>query len=179
MRRKNKHNLNVKQQSFCEHYIANKKIGVKAAISAGYSERTADVKASQLLSLVKVQDYIEELLEEAKERNKITVDELIQGLADITRFDLAEIFNEDGSLKPIHEIPEAHRKALSSVETYEDFAMLGQGDKVKIGETKKAKAYSKLTATEMLLKLFGAFKEDNDQKKSNVYMFEIPKNGRD
>jgi phage terminase small subunit len=50
--------LNPKELIFSNTYISNNFNAKKAAITAGYSENTAEVKGSQLLSKVKVRDYI-------------------------------------------------------------------------------------------------------------------------
>jgi phage terminase small subunit len=51
--------LTDQQQLFCDQYLVDLN-GKQAAIRAGYSEKTAEVQASRLLSYAKVQEYIKE-----------------------------------------------------------------------------------------------------------------------
>lgn len=55
-------NLTAQQDLFCREWIFDFN-GTKAAIRAGYSEKTARIKASQLLSKVNIQERIRELQE--------------------------------------------------------------------------------------------------------------------
>ena len=72
--------LTPKQDSFCVHYttIGAKTFsnGTKAAQAAGYSEKGAYARASELLRLRKVLERISELHKENMQRNMITVSEV-------------------------------------------------------------------------------------------------------
>ena len=69
--------LNDKQKKFCREYMIDFN-GKQAAIRAGYSEKTADVKASQLLRIVKVQTFLSELKKGTAERTDTSADDLTQ-----------------------------------------------------------------------------------------------------
>jgi phage terminase small subunit len=58
--------LNEKQRRFCEEYVKDNN-GAKAAVRAGYSQKTARVQASQLLTILNIKAYIEELKAELLE----------------------------------------------------------------------------------------------------------------
>ena len=55
--------MNQRQRLFCEHYARDPN-GAKAAIAAGYSEKTARQIASDLLTKFDIREYIEELTRE-------------------------------------------------------------------------------------------------------------------
>ena len=55
--------MNSRQLRFCEHYARDPN-GTRAAIAAGYSEKTARQIASDLLTKFDVREYIEELTRE-------------------------------------------------------------------------------------------------------------------
>ncbi|MEM7297949.1 MAG: terminase small subunit [Bacteroidota bacterium] len=59
--------LNERQEKFCQHY-ATWNNATKAALHAGYSEKTARVKASQLLTKVNIKNRIAELIEPVIEK---------------------------------------------------------------------------------------------------------------
>lgn len=50
--------LNPKRLVFIQEYVRNGGNGKQAAIYAGYSEKTAEVQASRLLSMDKVKEYL-------------------------------------------------------------------------------------------------------------------------
>lgn len=147
--------LNEMQARFCEEYVKDLN-GKHAAIRAGYSEDTAEVQASRLLRHAKVKHKIDALLKERSKRTAITADTVLQELLKLARVDIGGAFNDDGSLKPIKDIPEEIRRAISGIDIVEEFD--GQGSKkVHIGYTKKIKFWDKAKALELLgkhLKLF-------------------------
>lgn len=75
--KKGKKKLTAMQKLFCDCYLIDpKKHGTNAAIDAGYSVKTATVKASKLLTKVNIQEYInkrKEKIEEFVEENQITI----------------------------------------------------------------------------------------------------------
>ncbi len=162
--------LRDKQKRFCEEYLIDLN-GTQAAIRAGYSKKSANRIASENLSKPDIQNYISELQKDIQERNKITVDECVSILANIARFDIAEIYDEDGQLKPIREVPKNIRQAIGSIETEQTL----NGD----GEVKKVKTLNKEGAIDKLMKYLGGYEEHNRQKeKNNVVIFNLPDNGR-
>lgn len=164
--------LTAKQDRFCEEYIIDLN-ATQAAIRAGYSKKTAFAQASRLLSNVKVQSRIQELRKEASERSKVSIDELVSMLTSMARFDIADCFNEDGIIKPIHEIPKETRLAIESLEIEELF-----GQSTLIGHTKKLKTSSRRANIIELLKVLGGYEKDHTQAKNNITIFKIPDNGR-
>lgn len=76
--------LTPKQDSFCVHYTTigaeTFSNGTKSAIAAGYSEKGAYVRGSELLRNRKVLERISELHTENMQRNMITVDKVLADL---------------------------------------------------------------------------------------------------
>jgi len=76
--------LTPKQDSFCVHYTTigaeTFSNGTKSAIAAGYSEKGAYARGSELLRLRKVLERICELHTENMQRNMITVDKVLADL---------------------------------------------------------------------------------------------------
>lgn len=71
--------LSAKMRMFCEELMVDD-IGKQAAIRAGYSIKTAEVKASQLLSLVKVKAYVSFLRNERAEKVGATAENVLRQL---------------------------------------------------------------------------------------------------
>jgi phage terminase small subunit len=92
--------------------------GTKAAIAAGYSERTAAQQASRMLRNVKVQEALAKSREKLAERSQVTAERTMRELAYVGYSDIGQIIDFDGNqlkLKPASSIPEAARRSIASV----------------------------------------------------------------
>jgi phage terminase small subunit len=74
--------LTPKQERFCEEYVIDLN-ATQAAIRAGYSEKTAKVTASKMLTKANVQERITELKNEINTRNGVSADFVINGIKEI------------------------------------------------------------------------------------------------
>jgi len=143
------------QDAFCREYLKDL-CGQDAAIRAGYSEKSAKTQASMLLAEDHIQARIAELNRDRLARVQVESDTVLRELLRIATSDIGEAFKDDGSLKPLKDIPTDVRRAIQSIEIDELFDGFGQ-DRYQIGLTKKLKFWDKTKALEMLgkhLKLF-------------------------
>ncbi|MHB1106562.1 MAG: terminase small subunit [Lutibacter sp.] len=158
--------LTVKQDKFCWEYV---KLGSKsAAYRAAYStknmtSKTVNEKASRLSSNGKIRARVEHLQKELEERNKMTLDKVVSAISEIALFDIAELYDEQGNFKSIHEIPKSIRTAINSIKITEEFQGFGK-DKESIGFIKEVKIINKLDVYIELMRYFGGYKQDNEQK---------------
>lgn len=74
--------LNERQIAFCEEYIKDLN-ATKAAIRAGYSEKTAPEQGARLLINVKVGEYIQKLKAERSERTQISADWVLNNIKEV------------------------------------------------------------------------------------------------
>lgn len=139
-----------KQKRFVAEYIKDLN-GTQAAIRAAYSPKTANEQSSQLLTKLHIQAAIDEALRDRELRTQITADNVLIGLYKTACYDIAEAYNEDGTLKNIHDIPKEVRHAIVGIEVFEEFVGRGE-DRIKIGETKKVKFGDRTRAQELLAK---------------------------
>lgn len=79
--------LTDRQARFCEEYLIDLN-ATQAAIRAGYSEKTANRIASELLSKLDIQEKITELKAERAKRTEMTQDSVIQELAAVARAEI-------------------------------------------------------------------------------------------
>lgn len=91
--------------------------GTKAAIAAGAAPKSAHTVANKWLKMEKVQNALNARLLTAQKKTGVTIERVIAELERLAFVDLADIYEEDGQLKPIKEIPEDARRAIASVET--------------------------------------------------------------
>jgi len=81
--------LSPKRQRFCEEYVIDL-CGRRAGLRAGYSPKTADAIAYELLQLPAVQAEIARLVKERSERTRITADRVLEELAVIAFSDIRD-----------------------------------------------------------------------------------------
>jgi phage terminase small subunit len=159
--------LSVKQELFCQEYLIDLN-GTQAAIRAGYSAKTASQKASGLLTIVKVAQRVAELFEARIEQTQTDANYVLSRLAAIDVMDVADILNDDGSVKPISEWPQCWRQTITSVDVSEPFD--GGEDHAPAGLLKKIKWPDKLRNLELMGKHVSvqAFKDKADSNATVV-----------
>lgn len=163
-------NLTDKQEKYCQAYVicANQSTAYRIAYNAeDMNSNTIAVKACELHANGNVSVRIKQIQKEVYERNKITIDELVQDLAGMVRFDIADMYDEDGNMLPIKQMPLPVRQMIQQLETDEIYVTI-DGKKEVIGHTKKVRTIPKLDAVEKLMKHLGGYEKDNFQKKAEI-----------
>lgn len=69
--------LSLKQQKFCEYYVQSGN-ATEAAIKAGYSEKSARVTASKMLTFANIQKYIDELKNVSRSERIASATEILE-----------------------------------------------------------------------------------------------------
>ena len=151
------------QKRFCDEYLIdlNATRAYKVAYPKVKKDHTATVNGNRLLTNADIQNYISEKMKKREERTEVTQDMIINELAKIAFLDISNLYNENGGLKKIQDIDENTRRAISSLETFEEFEGYGE-DREKVGDTKKVKLIDKTKALELLGKHLGMFKDKID-----------------
>ncbi len=149
--------LNPKQLKFANEYLKGAS-ATQAAITAGYSKKTAYSIGARLLKIVEVKNYIEERQQKTEQKSELTRDKLLQLYTNIATFDIRRLYNPDGTLIPIHQLDDATAAAICSIEHYEEIVR-GKNK----GKTIKVKILSALQAMDGAGKIIGAFEADNRQ----------------
>lgn len=124
--------LTPKQSLFVSCYFANGMKGREAAIESGYSARSAHVRSTELLNNPKVKAHIDYRCKRQQTDNILTVDKIIQQLSDMAQVDPLELYNEDGSLKPLSQMPKSARLCISEITPTQN------GMKIKLEGRQKA-----------------------------------------
>ena len=86
--------MNDKQRAFIDHYFANNMNATKAAIAAGYSEKTAYSQGSRLLKHAEVSEAINDRLTE----HAMPANEVLYRLAEMARGDIDDVVNAAGEV---------------------------------------------------------------------------------
>lgn len=166
--------LNDKQRLFCLEYLKDLN-ATQAAIRAGYSEKTAGSQGFDLLKKPEIQEEITKAKLERMEEVKIDSDYVLKRLAEIDQMDVADILNDDMSLKAISEWPKVWRNFLSGFELAELFD--GRGDeREQIGVLKKIKWPDKIKNLELLGKhtAVRAFEKEEVTVNNVMHIMPVP-----
>ena len=93
----NANTLTEKERIFADEYIKTTN-ATQSAIKAGYSEKTASSKGSQLLRKVKVRQYIDEVMDKRSKNTIATADEVLQYLSRVMNGEEKDAFGLDVSV---------------------------------------------------------------------------------
>lgn len=154
--------LTDKQRLFVENYTSNGFNQKQAMLSSGYTESTSN-HGTELVRHPGIRAAIEEKIGRVARRCEISIERILDELACVAFFDEGDMFNEDGTLKQLHEISESTRRALSNVRTREVFILVGEGDSaVRVSDGYVIDSYKvldKMAALEKLGKFMSMFKD--------------------
>lgn len=159
-------NLTPKQETFCQKYI---ELGdATKAYYAAYDAKnskpiTANRRAKELLDNGKIQARVRELQALHLKRHTVTVDRVLREFARLAFLDIRKAFNEDGSLKPIHEMDDETAAAIAAIEVETLFEGKGQ-DRESVGRLHKIKLSDKKGALDSLARHLGMFKDQLELK---------------
>ena len=79
--------LTDKQRRFTEEYCSNGFNATQAAISAGYSEKTAKQQGCENLAKPYIQDAIQEFMSKATKKALLTTEDVVRGLLKEAEYD--------------------------------------------------------------------------------------------
>lgn len=151
--------LTPQQKQLCEFYLIYMNIG-KAAIKAGYTERSARQSGFAALNRPHVAAYLEKITAARNKRlnMEVNADYVMARLHAIESFDITDLFDATGALLPVSEWPEGAGMVVAGLTLDERKIPTGDGD-YEDRITKALKMESRLTALNTLgkMKSIGAF----------------------
>lgn len=149
--------LTKKQEVFCNEYIIDFN-ATRAAIAAGYSQKSATVLGHETLRKPYVQERLQKLIEKRAARVEITQDRVLLEISRIAFFDIRELYDpQTGHLLPIDELGEDTARALSSIDVSN--TRRGANSNLELETIKRIRALDKKGALELLGKHLGMFTE--------------------
>jgi phage terminase small subunit len=153
--------LTAKQRRFVEEYLVDLN-ATQAAIRAGYSARTARSQGQRLLTNVDVESALSEAQAARSEQIGIDAAWVLKRLVDEADADLADLYDGDGSLRPVHEWPDIWRKGLVAGLDVEEI----RADGAVIGHVRKLKLSDRIKRIELIGKHVDvqAFREQVEHK---------------
>jgi phage terminase small subunit len=143
--------LTAQQAGFVSEYLKDR-VASKAAIRAGYSEKTAQQIGYQLLQHPSVRAAVDEGLEKLLTENGLTASRVLKEMARLAFFDPAKLYDKNGKLLSVDKMDADTRAAIVGIEI--------EGTRTsKAGETAKVKLTDKASALRMAAQHFGLLKE--------------------
>ena len=156
--------LSDRQRLFVDEYMIDRN-ATQAYIRAGFSPKGAQPSSSKLLLNPMISAEITRRVEEYSRTAGMTMTMLLEEARKIAFSDIADIFDAEGNLLPIQQIPPATRVAIAGIEVlYEKSKIIrdpgGKDEEVdtlvtRIEGVKKVKMYDKLAALMKLIDYFG------------------------
>lgn len=142
-------NINRKQQCFIDEYLIDLN-ATQAAIRAGYSEPGACGMGYKNLNKPKIQAAITKAQLARSKRTKIDHDYVLTMLGNDVTADVADLYSDEGSLKPVSEWPLVWRQGLvSGIDTQQEYAYI-DGEKIPDGIVTKIRLADRTKLKEML-----------------------------
>jgi phage terminase small subunit len=151
--------LTPKQNRFVLEYLANGMNATKAAISAGYSKRTAASIGEENLRKPEIAKRLSEKVGIVMAKLDFSVDRVMQEIARLAFFDVAKLFEDDGSLKRIKDIDEDTRSVIAGLEVTEIFDGAQGEQRHVIGLMKKVKLSDRRAALDMLMRYHALYQD--------------------
>lgn len=145
--------INPKQQKFADEYLIDLN-ATQAAIRAGYSEATAQMQSSRLLSNVIIQNYIAQRQAEREKRTQVTQDRVLLEIARLAFNDPRKAFDDEGTLLPVKQWPDEVAAAISSIKVTEQ-----RIDEETVTQLKEIKFWDKSKNLDMAGRHLGMFSD--------------------
>lgn len=123
--------------------------GAESARRAGWSGTRARSRAYELEQMPLIKERIATLVQERFKALHMDVDEVLARVAMIARADARSLYDEQGRLKPMHELTDEEAAAIAGVETVEEFSGVGKS-RVKVGDVRKVRLRDPMPALRLL-----------------------------
>lgn len=156
--------LTDKQKKFVEEYL----IDLNATAAAERAEYAHPNKQGPaLLVNLGIQEEIHRRRIEQTKRTETDADRIVREIARLAFSDVRKAVNQDGSLKPLHELDDDTAASIASIETLEQYEGTGENRKL-VGYTKKLKLWDKNSALDKLCRRFGLYADTKISLKNEV-----------
>lgn len=150
--------LSERELLFCEHYLADSnRNATQAALSAGYSKKTARNIANQNLAKLHIKKYLDFKTKPMLEKLGVTQERIIAEFASIGFSNITHFLNDDYSMKTVDELDPRSTGAISQIKVKIEKSEHGGEDK-----TIEFKVWDKVKALTELAEISGLKKKDSE-----------------
>jgi len=167
--------LTPKQARFVDEYLKDLN-ATQAAIRAGYSNKAPEVAGSILLSNYKVQQAVQKGRDKLQAKAEVTQEWVLERYKRLIEFHLDDIYDEEGNLKPLSQIP---KNALYAIQSFKNMKSKStstskQGEKTTEMFLQDIKFPNKRETLDSLARHLGMFEKDNEQGGGGKFNFNAP-----
>jgi Terminase small subunit len=147
-----------------------------AAVNTVFADKPKSPGAAQMyfarmMQRPELQEYLRDKKERALRKNEADVDEVIAFLVAVVRVDILDAFNTDGTLKELDKMSDAARACIKTLQSQRKQPRDGRASPIIWSSIE---FYSKMDAAEKLLKIWGSYGKDNEQKRDNKTVLNRP-----
>ena len=107
--------LSERHALFVDEYFKNEMNAQAAALAAGYADKSAKQQAYHLLKRPDVLAHIQARVKETHSKNILDAEKVIEQLSDMAQVDPADLYDKQGRLLNIHDMPKAVRMCISEI----------------------------------------------------------------
>src|SRR5262245_18175779 len=161
--------LSLKQKRFVAEYLKDLN-ATRAAIRAGYSEKTAQVQSSKWLSKAMIAEAVAEGQRRQLDAADLSAVSVLEQLRRLSFSDIRTLFDQRGNLRPIRGLSQEEAACIGGFEVIIKNAQAGDGVTDTIH---KVKVIDKVRPLEALAKHFGLLVEKIDHQGNIVIKHEI------
>lgn len=145
--------LSKRVQHFCQ-FFALHGVGRQAVIEAGYNAEHAASIYQQLTQNEYVRAYINELCASIFDKIGLSRLEIAKKYKEIINQDIREIFNDDGTIKELKDMPDRVSNTIARIKIEEIYDGKGQRKRAK-GRTVDVYLYDKMKAMDAVRQMAG------------------------
>jgi phage terminase small subunit len=171
------------EERFVRAMIDDPSSPAQAAAAAGYAAATCGWVGGNLMQRTDVVELINAgrsvVHRVVAERTGMQLADVVALIAQLATFDIAELYDEDGNLKPLSEIPAHQRLAIESIDSEEVFE--GRGlQRTQVATVKKVRLAKRGESLDKLMRHLGGYELDNKQQLEPLTQLlgELAKRGR-
>jgi len=150
----NNRKLSPKQTAFVTEYIKDFN-GTQAAIRAGYSPKTANEQAAQLLAKLSIQEAVKAYQDKASAEAEISLKWWLKKMKQLADFDPRRFFDENGDFRPVGKLDDDCAAALAGFDIQE--ILIGSGDDKQLATVKRVKFIDRKGVLDLIGKHLGAY----------------------
>lgn len=169
------------EERFIREMIVDPVAPSVAAERAGYAPLAAAAVADNLMGKAHivhaVNDGRRKLRDELAKQTGMELADIVRAIAEIATFDPADLYDDNGNVRPLDEMPRAARMALEGIDSEEVHEGRGR-DREHVADIRKLKFTKRSVWFDMLMRHHGGYELDNRQKTDPVTELIREINGR-
>ena len=156
-----------RRHAFVQAYLSNGHNAAQAAVSAGYSRKTARSQGQRLLTKVDIQRELAAVAKNTAEAAEISITDALREAKAIIQSDLRAYYDDKGEIKPVKDWTAAMAAAVASVEIDNQYSGTGKNRRL-VSTSAKLRFWDKNAALGHVMRHLGMFEKDSVQKMPNL-----------